>query len=95
MNIHHLLEAELEILDAVTFYKTHAGDIAVDFFREFKKSREEIAAFPEFWKPVGGSYRRKLLERYPYGIIYRIEGAEILIVALAHTSRDPHYWRGR
>lgn len=36
MNIHHLLEAELEILDAVTFYKKHAGDIALDFYREFK-----------------------------------------------------------
>lgn len=35
------------------------------------------------------------MERYPYGIIYRVDGAEILIVALAHTSRQPEYWRGR
>ncbi len=95
MTVHHLLEAELEILDAVTFYKDRAGDIAADFYAEFKKAREEIAAFPEFWKPVGGGYRRKLLERYPYGIIYRIEGGGILIVALAHTSRQPEYWRSR
>jgi plasmid stabilization system protein ParE len=54
-----------------------------------------IAAFPEFWGSVGAGYRRKLLERYPYGIIYRIEGEEILIIALAHTSRRPAYWRGR
>ncbi len=54
MTVHHLLEAELEILDAVTFYKERAGDIAADFYAEFKKAREEIAAFPEFWKPVGG-----------------------------------------
>lgn len=95
MKIHHLLEAELEILDAVTFYKERAGDLAMDFYAEFKQAREEIAAFPEFWGLVGGGYRRKLLERYPYGIIYRVEGEVILIVALAHTSRRPEYWRGR
>ena len=95
MTVHHLLEAELEILDAVAFYKERAGDIAADFYAEFQKARVEIAAFPEFWKPVGGGYRRKLLERYLYGIIYRIEGKEILVVALAHTSRQPEYWRSR
>ena len=95
MTIRHLLEAELEILDAVTFYKECAGDIAADFFREFKKARAAIEAFPEFWKTVGSGYRRKLLGRYPFGIIYRIYGDEILIIALAHTSREPSYWRKR
>lgn len=48
MTVHHLLEAELEILDAVSFYKARAGDLAVNFYAEFKRAREEIAAFPEF-----------------------------------------------
>ncbi len=85
----------METLDGVSFYKERAEDLAANFYAEFKRAREEIAAFPEFWGPVGGCYRRKLLGRYPYGVIYRIEGDEILIVALAHTSRRPGYWRGR
>ena len=48
MTVRNVLEAELEILEAVTFYRERAGDIAVDFFNEFKKAREEIKAFPEF-----------------------------------------------
>lgn len=95
MTLHHLLEAELEILDAIIFYKERAGNLAVDFYAEFKKSCEEIVMFPEFWGSVGGGYRRKLLPRYPYGIIYKVEDDEILIVALAHTSRRPEYWKGR
>ena len=67
----------------------------MSFYAEFKRARQEIAAFPEFWGLVGRGYRRKLLERFPYGIIYRIEGEEILIVALAHTSRRPGYWQNR
>ena len=74
MTVHHLLEAELEILDVVTFYKERAGNIAAVLFAEFSKAREEIATFPEFWKSVGGGYRRKLQERDPEGMIYRIEG---------------------
>jgi hypothetical protein len=40
MTIHHLLEAELEILEAVSFYKERAGDLAVDFFSAFKRTRD-------------------------------------------------------
>ena len=40
MIIRHLLEAELEILEAVEFYQKRAGSIAADFFSEFKKARE-------------------------------------------------------
>jgi plasmid stabilization system protein ParE len=95
MTVHHLLEAEVEILEVVTFYQERSGDLAADFYKEFKRAREEIATFPEFWGLVGGGYRRKLMDRYPYGIIYKVEGEEILIVALAHTSRHPEYWKGR
>ncbi|MGA0845048.1 MAG: hypothetical protein ACO3RV_00780 [Luteolibacter sp.] len=49
MTVHHLLEAELEILDAVSFYKARGGDLAVNFYEEFNRAREEIAALPEFW----------------------------------------------
>jgi len=95
MTVRNILEAELEILETVTFYQERAGGIAADFFNEFRKARAEIKAFPEFWKEVGQGYRRKLIERYPFGIIYRIVGDEIQIVALAHTSRKPGYWKGR
>jgi plasmid stabilization system protein ParE len=95
MRIHHLLGAEREILEAVQFYHERAGDLASEFYAEFCRARSEIAAFPEFWGNVGGGYRRKLLSRFPYGIIYRIEDEEILIVAVAHLSRHPDYWRNR
>lgn len=36
-----------------------------------------------------------LLRRYPFGVVYRIEPARILIIAVAHGHRRPGYWRGR
>lgn len=39
--------------------------------------------------------RRWLLTRFPYSLIYTIAGDEIRVLAVAHYSRRPGYWRGR
>jgi plasmid stabilization system protein ParE len=95
MKVHHLLGAEREILEAVEFYRERAGSLAAEFYAEFCRARAEIVAFPDLWGNVRGGYRRKLLRRFPFGIIYRIEEEQILIVAVAHLSRHPDYWRNR
>ena len=93
--VHHLPEAEEEILQAVNWYYDQEHTLAADFYREFKKAEAAIESFPEFWPPLAGGYRRKPLNRYPYGLIYRLEDDLILVVALAHASRKPDYWRKR
>jgi len=35
------------------------------------------------------------MERFPYGIIYRLEKNTIYIVAIAHFKRRPFYWKER
>jgi hypothetical protein len=39
--------------------------------------------------------RRVVLRRFPFSIIYRVRGEEILVIALAHASRLPAYWAAR
>jgi hypothetical protein len=40
--------------------------------------------------------REAALTRYPYSLVYRIEpDGSVLIVAVAHSSREPSYWEGR
>ena len=39
--------------------------------------------------------RRCRLSRFPYGLIYAVEGANMLVLAVAHLHRDPGYWRDR
>ena len=54
-----------------------------------------IQESPDFWPPHDFSTRRIVLRRFPYLDIYRIESDRIVIVAVAHTSRRPGYWRDR
>ena len=38
--------------------------------------------------------RRLLVKRFPYQLIYRVEGDEIVIYAVAHQARRPGYcWK--
>jgi len=41
------------------------------------------------------SYRRHNLRVFPYALIFRVDGPDIVIVAVAHHSRQPLYWLNR
>jgi hypothetical protein len=42
-----------------------------------------------------GTARRVLVRRFPYFVIYREWSDRLEIVAVAHQSRRPGYWRSR
>jgi hypothetical protein len=45
---------------------------------------------------VGRSGMKRLtLKRFPYDIVVRLSPGEVLVLAIAHQSRRPGYWRGR
>jgi toxin ParE1/3/4 len=51
-------------------------------------------AFPTV--PRVPSARRALLRRFPFSIVFRMLGEEVIeVLAVAHTSRRPGYWRAR
>jgi len=39
--------------------------------------------------------RRVLLKRFPYSIVFYERENQIVIIAFAHSSRRPGYWRSR
>jgi hypothetical protein len=45
---------------------------------------------------LSGPYRWVRVRRFPYLLIFRRKSPEVIvIVAVAHTSRRPGYWRRR
>jgi len=44
---------------------------------------------------VRGAIRRYLVKKYPFGILYTVYHDEIVVVAVAHLSRQPSYWVAR
>jgi hypothetical protein len=42
-----------------------------------------------------GNFRRLLLRKYPYFVVFRELPRRIQILAVAHAKRRPGYWRAR
>ena len=39
--------------------------------------------------------RRAIVEKFPYSIIFIIDGAQVIIVSIFHDNRNPMIWRRR
>ena len=88
--------SRLDLLEGLNYYEEHQPGLAADFYKELAHAELDVIEAPEFGYPLGKGYRRKHLRRYPYSLVYRIEGEDlILVVAVAHSSRKPNYWEAK
>jgi toxin ParE1/3/4 len=90
-----LPDAEQEMFQAAVYYESQSSGLGRDYLSEVERSLQAIAASPKTWPIVEGELRRRLVRRYPFGILYRNDPEEIVIVAVAHLRRKPGYWRKR
>ena len=59
-----------------------------------------LLRFPESaprWPRLQSSFeiRRAVVKRHPYLVIYAVLSDHLVIIAIAHTSKRPGYWRRR
>lgn len=54
-----------------------------------------IEESPERYPVARGEVRRRLLDRFPYSILYLVEVREIVVIACFHGRRDPTRWHRR
>ncbi len=59
---------------------------------EFNQAVKLVKSFPDLYEIIDGNLRRCLLNRLPYGLIYGVDKATVVIVAVAHLKRKPNYW---
>ena len=88
-------EAEAEIIEAALFYNERVPRLGVDFLDEIDQGIAAILDQPTLWRAVEEDIRRYLIKRFPYAIMYRIELNNIRVLAVAHHSRSPGYWKHR
>jgi toxin ParE2 len=95
MLIRFLEIAEIELDEAIQYYNYEVAGLGDGFLTEVLDTLDRIARFPEAWHPCSKRTRRCQTRRFPYGIIYQIRKAEILVIAVANLHREPDYWEDR
>jgi toxin ParE1/3/4 len=93
-------EAEAEIRAAVSWYETQRPGLGRELWDQVHHSLRLISEHPAIGSivhrvNVRGTARRVPLRRFPYFVVYREAADYVEIIALAHTSRLPGYWRIR
>lgn len=97
------MAAVLDVLDAAAeeareaarWYAARNPLAAAAFEFEVRRAFHEIAEAPGMWPLHLEGTRRFLLDRFPYEVVCRVRGENVLVVAIAHCKRRPGYWRER
>ena len=87
--------AEREMVQAAQYYNSKVPNLGAEFLHEVKKAVMRLEADPDAAQKVRGEVRRRLIRRFPFGVLYRIDPDEIVILAVMHLSRRPDYWHRR
>jgi plasmid stabilization system protein ParE len=95
MRVVFVPQAQVEILEAAAYYRERSADAASRFSSNLSALIELLQQFPRIGSPVSPQVRRVLLKKFAYQLIYRIEGDEIRVYAVAHLKRKPRYWKDR
>jgi toxin ParE1/3/4 len=90
-----LPQAREELAAAVSFYEAESPGLGQDLAREARRLCFRILESPLAGVEIRPGIRRRLLRRFPYAILYGMDGDDVLIVVLAHQRRRPDYWLGR
>ena len=88
-------EAVIEGAAAHAWYTERSQVAAAALATELDRAVSEITEQPTRWPRYLYGTRRYLLRRFPYAIVYREKAGSVLVVAFAHSSRLPGYWKNR
>ena len=85
--------AESDIQAAVLWYRER-NPLTADAFRaEAFDAIERVGKSPLGKAADGMGDRRRVLHRFPYSVVYDVDGSTVRILAVTHHRRQPNYWR--
>ena len=88
-------EAVIETREAAAFYEDCQSGLGHAFLEAIEAASEEVKRHPRMWRKIKGRFRRYLVHRFPYGLIYAVQDNVIYVAAVMHLKRKPGYWFGR
>jgi toxin ParE1/3/4 len=100
MTLRFLREAEEELAAASLYYERRQRGLGARFHAHVQEALQALSGDPSRFPCYEGGvtrrkYRRARVRRFPYIVVFEERGQEVLVVAVAHTSRRPGYWGRR
>jgi toxin ParE1/3/4 len=80
--------AEEEFREAALYYEKEAPGVGLRFIAEVRRGLTFIIENPHAAVDVGNGIRRKVLNHFPYSLIYVVDGELIVILAVAQIGKS-------
>lgn len=92
--------AEDELIAAEPWYENRRLGLGREFRLAIDEAMERLnaaplAAAPVLSVPIVLGARQVIVKRFPYSVIFIEHDSDLWVVAFAHQSRRPGYWRDR
>jgi len=84
-----------EAISATRWYRERSPLAATRFVAELNQVIDRILEAPHRWPHSPRGTRKLKLPCFPFLVIYRDADGAVLILAVAHGSRRPGYWKNR
>ncbi len=84
-----------ELQEASIYYESSKEGLGSVFSAAVESAIHRISLYPYLGRKISNTFRRVLIDKFPYGIIYVTESEEIYIIAIMHLKRKPNYWKKR
>ena len=99
VDLHSL--AEEELFEVAQWYELQCLGLGDELMAEVDQWLAVIAETPDMWPEWNGApkldppIRHAILQRFPFSIAYQHFSERVVVLAVAHASRRPFYWRKR
>ncbi|MFQ5705408.1 MAG: type II toxin-antitoxin system RelE/ParE family toxin [Gemmatimonadales bacterium] len=64
--------AERELIDAAQYYELESPGLGASFLDAAERCERAIIEYPHAGAPVYGEIRRRLLQTFPYALLYKV-----------------------
>jgi toxin ParE1/3/4 len=92
--VYHPLAVE-ELIESSEFYELRESGLGTRFLKTIDKSLELLKRNPRISKADHLGRRKYVVNRFPFLLIYKFKENRIVVLAVAHGSRRPGYWKER
>jgi toxin ParE1/3/4 len=90
--VEYLPGARFDLTDSAAWYEEQEPGLGMRFHAAVQATEKKLQRNPSLGTPHRRKTRKWRVLRFPYNVVYREEFDRIIIVAIAHGSRQENYW---
>lgn len=87
--------AKDDIIAAYLWYEKQRTGLGDEFINEIDSIYNRIISNPFQFPKIKRNYRKAVIRRFPFNVIFIIEEKIIFILAVFHANRNPDIWKKR